>query len=73
MLLPIFGTDAFLEPFGATPGMIGEWVGAVNDLLEGNDSEAAKKFVYNVPLGWGSLFGLDQDVRGFVRESLSGN
>ena len=67
------GTDAFLEPFGATPGMIGEWVGAVNDVLEGNESEAAKKFVYNVPLGWGSLFGLDQDVRGFVRESLSGN
>ena len=67
------GTDAFLEPFGATPGMVGEWVGAVNDVLEGNESEAAKKFVYNVPLGWGALFGLDQDVRGFVRESLSGN
>lgn len=67
------GTDAWLEPLGATPGMVGEWVGAVNDVLEGRDTEAAKRLSYNLPLGWMSLFGLDQDIRGIFQETLSGN
>lgn len=67
------GTDAWLEPFGATPGMVGEWIGAINDMLEGRDSEAAKRLSNSLPIGWMSLFGLDQDAKGIFRETLSGN
>jgi hypothetical protein len=53
--------------------MVGEWIGAINDMLEGRDSEAAKRLSNSLPIGWMSLFGLDQDAKGIFRETLSGN
>ena len=67
------GTDALMEPFGAAPGMVGEWVGGVSDMLNGRETEGAKRLSYNLPIGWMSLFGLDQDIRGTFQETLSGN
>jgi hypothetical protein len=67
------GVDASLEFAGAAPGMVAEWLQGVNDLLNGRESEGAKRIAYNTPTGWVSLFGMDRDFREGIRETLSGN
>jgi hypothetical protein len=42
-------TDAWLEPLGAGPGLISEYLFMANDFLSGDTTEAAERFKYNMP------------------------
>jgi hypothetical protein len=42
-------TDAWLEPFGAGPGLLVDWTKAIADLMDGNPSEDAERIKYLLP------------------------
>lgn len=42
-------TDAFMEPFGAGPGLLVDWTTTVSDLLSNNPSEKADRLKYLLP------------------------
>ena len=42
--------DAVSEPLGAAPGMVAAWIKGASHYMNGEESEAAKEFEYNLPI-----------------------